>query len=290
MMKDVGDLDKSVKQLLLAIRQSGVVALSLQTIVQNEGKATEGFASDSDRLRKKRAAKTLVDLVVQDILFLAASETNLGCILLDAEESTPLTSAHKSSVAFDVVLIIDPIDGTLEYVEGRDNYSVCLGINRNGKISFAAVHFPARDILYFSTDGTSYRVEQFTFAGLDLMARLRPIHSAGNVVYVNRRVPAEMIALLTSAGFDVHDDEEDDIGVPDVLLRCMTGSVVCYISHTRQVRDILLGAIIQNTPNGFAVDWLGKDLNWPTTPRISRAIFGIGSCPESIVEITSRFQ
>ena len=61
------------------------------------------------------------------------------------------------------VRVIDPIDGTYEYLNGCDSYSVCLGVVENGKISMAIVYFPARDMLYFiGTDGQSYFVENFS--------------------------------------------------------------------------------------------------------------------------------
>ena len=281
--------DDCSKRLLLAIRQSGIIAVAFQRVVQNEGKAVEGFSSDSERLQKKRAAKTLVDLVIQDVILLAVLESNIGNFILDAEESTPLSTEHKGAVEFGSVVIVDPIDGTLEYVEGRDNYSVCLAINRQGKLPFAGVYFPRRDTLYLSANGRNIITQNYSSHGLEASDPLELIAPTGNIVYINRRVPQAMSDELRQAGFDVRDDEEWDIGVPDVLLGCINGSFVCYISHSRQIRDVLLGGIIGNAPNGYAIDWAGRALAWPNTPRVSRAIFGVGSCPKEILEISSRF-
>jgi len=47
-----------------------------------------------------------------------------------------------------------------------------------------------------------------------------------------------------------------------------------YFSETRNMRDILLGAVIGSAKGGFAKDGKGKGLVWPQKGRVPRAVFG----------------
>lgn len=55
--------------------------------------------------------------------------------------------------ASEYVWIIDPIDGTNNFVAGRDTYSVSIGLEHKGKIIVAAVYLPARDEMFTSNLG-----------------------------------------------------------------------------------------------------------------------------------------
>lgn len=44
--------------------------------------------------------------------------------------------------------IIDPIDGTNNYIEGRDTFSVSIGLEKSGEIILGVVYLPKRDELF----------------------------------------------------------------------------------------------------------------------------------------------
>lgn len=49
--------------------------------------------------------------------------------------------------------IIDPIDGTNNYVDGRDSFSISIGLEYNGKIILGVVYLPKRDELFIAEVG-----------------------------------------------------------------------------------------------------------------------------------------
>ncbi len=49
--------------------------------------------------------------------------------------------------------IIDPIDGTNNYVDGRDTFSVSLGLEHQGRIILGVVYLPKRDELFVAEKG-----------------------------------------------------------------------------------------------------------------------------------------
>jgi fructose-1,6-bisphosphatase/inositol monophosphatase family enzyme len=262
--------------MLVSMRQAGAAARLMQGRVANEGKDDgTSFPNDDAALRSRRAAKTLADEVVQEILLLAASEfLEVASTGLDAEEITPSTALFSKTPTSRQTLVVDPIDGTIEYCEGKTSYSVCVGLERGGEVVVALVYFPARDIMYRYVAGERpVVVEQVSTDPQKCPLRRSPSASGPPVIYKNGRVPLETVAALEKAGFRVRDDTDDQIGAPDAILACLRGEAVAYISHTRQMRDILLGAVIGGLPTGGAYDWHGTRLTWPRGGRVPRAVF-----------------
>ncbi|MBM3776561.1 MAG: hypothetical protein FJW37_15580 [Acidobacteria bacterium] len=54
--------------------------------------------------------------------------------------------------------IIDPIDGTRDFVRGNPNWAVLIGLESEGEVAAGFAHFPARDELYWAAAGAgAYR-------------------------------------------------------------------------------------------------------------------------------------
>jgi 3'(2'), 5'-bisphosphate nucleotidase len=51
------------------------------------------------------------------------------------------------------IWFVDPIDGTREYIEGRDDYSVMVGLAIRGEAALGVVYQPRSDRLYFGGPG-----------------------------------------------------------------------------------------------------------------------------------------
>lgn len=268
------DIDKVFSVLCTAVRQGGIIAKSFQKNVTNEGKELEIVSvNETELIQIKRMAKTLVDDAVQEIILLAISQIiDPKDIILDAEEKTPLISLFSSHDT-DLSLVIDPIDGTYEYIQGLDAFSICVGIIEKGQILLTIVFFPLRDIAYaIAPDGKSYIYKNFGMKGTDLSKEIKLPEKPKKIIYKNSRVPKNIIESVVAAGFKIIDDEE--LGCPDAILSIIEGKSVAYLSSTRQIRDIFLGAIVGNVKNGFISDWSGNTIQWPKSGRLPEAIFG----------------
>lgn len=68
------------------------------------------------------------------------------------------------------------------------------------------------------------------------------------------------------------------------IARDMQGKVTAFIARTPQVRDVLMGAIIGKIKGGFAVNWSGNKLEWPTTITVPEILIGFAN-QEEIVRI-----
>lgn len=256
----------------LAARQGGAVARLLQGKVHNEEKGLDADVKDeSEKVRAMHAAKTIVDEAVQEIILLAiADSTDPSTVLIDAEEETPMLKRFPA-IESNLSIIIDPVDGTLEYLNGMDNYSVCIGVVENNKIRIGIVFFAARDIAYGIGRGrTSYRYESFSTKGIESGSEISLPPDPKRIVYKTRSVPAEIEERFTRAGFEVRANDSYSVA----LLEVLHGEAAGYIACAPQMRDILIGPVIGLAKGGFMCDLHNKELIWPQKGRISEAFFG----------------
>ncbi len=269
------------ERLCAAVRESGVLAKKCQGTVANMPKVEEGAPDESDRLKAMRSAKTVIDEQVQEILLKALLECFPdGDILVDAEEETP-SLAHFSSSTHRSV-IIDPIDGTLEYLEGKDTYSVCIALVEDGSVAWALVYFPARDIAYaVAPDGKAYEYREFAATGTAQATAITLPESAPRVLYKTRRVALEFEQRFLDAGFEVREWDNYVQG----LLAVLSGDAVGYISCEPQMRDILIGPVIGNAAGGFMCDWHSSEITWPPSGRLPQAFFGNAAIEKEIREL-----
>ncbi len=270
--------------LCLAVRQAGVIAKALQGKVGNDGKlATQVSPNESELLQARKAAKTVVDEIIQELILIAVLEhISPNTMILDAEEKTPLVAQFGANKGI-VSLVIDPIDGTLEYLNGKDSYSVCVAIVENGKMKFALVFFPARDVAYaLAPDGKSYIYHQFSTLGVTQSEEITLPKQTTNLVYIDTRLPENIANSLRRVGFEVQSDEP--ILCPDAMISMIEKGTVACFSTNRQTRDILVGAIIGNVSGAFATDWNGQPIKWPLKGRVEQAIFGNSAQQQKIIE------
>ena len=174
-------------------------------------------------------------------------------------------------------LVLDPIDGTLDYLHQKDTWSICSAVLHEHEVHLAIVYFPKRDSMYTYVDGQGCRVyhqlKQCTAAdGEVLSVQCEKIPS---VIYKNSRLSEEIVQQLRERGFQVRDDSEQELGCPDAILACMKGEALAYFSDTRNIRDILLGAILSKLENGHAYDYAGNAARWDSHGRQKEIVFSI---------------
>jgi fructose-1,6-bisphosphatase/inositol monophosphatase family enzyme len=270
-----------------ALQQAGAVARMLQGRVRNDGKYDDTkMPNDNELVRQKRAAKTLADEVVQEILLVAASSLlDKRVVAVDAEENTPSTEGFAAfGDPKGQSLIIDPIDGTLQYIAGSDVYSICVGLVRNGTMTTALVYFAEKDICYvLDKTGQSFVADNFSEHGWRYARNLHTVNHQGRRIYVNGRVDNDVLIRLRNHGYEVVEDIELFGGAPECIMSCFSGESLGYIAHTLQMRDLLLGAIVAGAPGGRALTWAGEPLIWPPRGRVDRAVFLGSELPDDLI-------
>jgi fructose-1,6-bisphosphatase/inositol monophosphatase family enzyme len=129
----------------LAARQAGAVALQFYGKVANVEKTLDRvYVNETQRATAQ--ALTDVDLVAQEILLLALAE-RYPFVSIDPEEATPTVERFaRNRSAYTVV--IDPIDGTLNYVSRRQRFAVIVGLLKDDRYVASLAYFPLSGELF----------------------------------------------------------------------------------------------------------------------------------------------
>jgi fructose-1,6-bisphosphatase/inositol monophosphatase family enzyme len=124
--------------------QAGAVALHLQGHVQNMGKQGSG-TPEGDAL-------SVADLATQDVLLLRLVESFAG-IAVDAEEETRVVQRFAPAAPHRPLIVLDPIDGSLNYLSGSPDYAVMGALIEHDRYVASVVHFPVLDATYWAIRG-----------------------------------------------------------------------------------------------------------------------------------------
>lgn len=278
-----GQLQIFISAITAQVLAAGELAISSQGKVANLKKTVVINDHDSQRIIEQRQAKTEIDEKVQEILLTSIYQT-LGPqeIKIDAEEDTPSKNLF-TDLNPSVTIVIDPIDGTLEYLNGSDEYSINLGLIENGQVLLALIYFPKwKKLYYLAENKKSYEVTYDQKLIIQSKKELiKPQALQTNSIYTNHRVPEIVIKNLRKIGMRVVEDD-GQVSWPQSLLKCLSGEFRASIFHTPHTRDILLGALVKSLPDGFMVNWQSKAIPWPNGGRIPRVIFGVGQLTSEI--------
>lgn len=130
---DIPSRRQLVEALIPVIRRAGAIVCSLQ-----KSKIASYAKPDGSPV-------TSADLVSHHILC-AGCRALRSDIPIISEEDKGLAIEALTSVAF----IIDPLDGTKEFIRGRDEFTINIALIEEGRATAGLIYAPARDRLFFS--------------------------------------------------------------------------------------------------------------------------------------------
>lgn len=180
-------------RMTLAALQVGAMALQFYGKVPNVGKKVGPEYSD-DLHRAAAEALTDVDLAAQEIL-LYALDHDFPFVRVEPEEETPLVERFAANDSRYTV-VLDPIDGTLNYLKGHGQFAVSFGLLDGDRFDAAIVYFPLLGELFRASRG----------GGLSIVKTERaspPRVPNPTMLFRDTAVPAEAVVALEEAGFPV---------------------------------------------------------------------------------------
>jgi len=93
---------------------------------------------------------TKADLAAHNIIvnFLEEKYPEIPCL---SEESTGINFVQRES--WQQCFIIDPLDGTKEFIARNGEFTVNIALQKNGKCILGVIYVPVADVIYFAADG-----------------------------------------------------------------------------------------------------------------------------------------
>jgi len=123
-----------------AALQAGAVARRLQGEIRPRSK--EGDNPESEAL-------SAADLASQDVLLLRLADA-FPHAAVDAEEDTQTARLFPPPAPEQPLIVVDPIDGSLNYLRGAKAYAVMAAWIAGGQYLASVIYFPAWRIMYWA--------------------------------------------------------------------------------------------------------------------------------------------
>lgn len=113
------------------------------------GRAAQGFAGRAESVRKGDGSPvTAADRASQDEVLAVLRTSFPDDPVLSEEASDPLERLGRRRL-----WIVDPLDGTKEFLAGNGEYAVMVGLAVDGRAAVGAVYLPARRLMYAGARG-----------------------------------------------------------------------------------------------------------------------------------------
>lgn len=217
---------KLIQTLEPVFLKAGELAVKLQSdVVAKKKLATGTYEID---------VVTDADIEIQETILSALSKTELSECRVVAEEETE--SVEKFNQNGDILLAIDPIDGTYLYAAGAPIYSMIISLQKFGLPLYTLAHYPAIGWTHRFIGKTHHESGQRPVLSIKNINRV-VTYSYGNP---KEKVPEAIRQKLETRGYTFLDKKEltSDCGSTTLLL---ASAVEGYYCEDPLVVDGLVG-------------------------------------------------
>ncbi len=201
------------------------------------------FRSDFARWEKSPGSPVCeVDLAIDDML-----RQRLSALLPDAGWLSEETADKPDRLARERIWVVDPIDGTRDYIRGRTGWAVSVALVEAGRVVIGVLDAPARGELWRATAG----------AGATLNGR--PLTASARTDFAGARVPTD---ALPKADRDLTMVEKpNSIALRMTMVADDRADLVATLRWGNEW-DIAAAALIAREAGGAVTDALGAELTF----------------------------
>jgi myo-inositol-1(or 4)-monophosphatase len=157
-----------------------------------------------------------------------------------------------------IVWIIDPIDGTMNFIHQQRNFAISVGIYENGEGKIGLIYDVVHDELYHAVKGEGVKVNGEELPSLEAREVSESI-VAMNAMWVveNRRLPRELLAPLVK---DVRGTRSYGSAAMEMVY-VASGRIDAYITPRLAPWDFAAGVIMVEELGGVATNLRGEPLD-----------------------------
>ena len=244
--------------------------LSLASSLAREGGALirSAFGAEAEvRYKSAEQPVTETDMEVDRLLAARFEAERPGDGWLSEESGRRAGASGRSWV-------VDPLDGTWNFVQGRPGFAVCIGLVERGTPILGVVYNPVDDVLYHAVrgegafrNGQRMRAAEYPNAG-----RVRLVVSTGEI---EKGRFAEMRAMC----------EVETVGSTALkVMRVAEGAADLYLSGTdKGVWDVCAPSVIAEEAGAHVRSLVGEPLSFDLTEQPVRGLIVIGPGGESAI-------
>ena len=182
--------------------------------------------------------------------------------LLELTPNIPIvseeTSHNKSKTDLKNFWLVDPIDGTYDYINDGEEFTINAGLILNGKAAAGLINVPAKKRMFYSfTKDQSYEFTSNKTIKLDCK-KITPKNSIKVVSYSNKLKP-EIEKIHNDLGVTEH------VRMKSSLKFCViaSGEFDGYVAEPRACEwDIAAGHAILENAGGIVTDFNGNEITY----------------------------
>ena len=150
---------------------ASVVTVMRKLAIAGAAEIMDVYSSDSFDVRAKSDDSPVTEADIRaDAVISEGLKTAFPDIPLVTEEQ-----AESHGVAAEVFFIVDPLDGTKEFVQRRGDFTVNIALVENAVPTRGVVFAPARQRMFW-TDASGQSIEETGAFDADIMGDTHPIH------------------------------------------------------------------------------------------------------------------
>ena len=204
------DLQELLPELLLEIRRIAIEAGKKIMEVYESGFEIETKSDDSPVTTADLAANTHIETELRKL------STQFPIV---SEESAKISFADRSTN--DTYWLIDPLDGTKEFIKRRDSFTVNIALIHGNKSILGVIYAPALEKSYFACKGHgSYKQEGRTVSASTKLIQARKLQKEQVIIVGSRAHTGEaMKTFLAKCKADLGDYDLQSMG--SSLKMCM---------------------------------------------------------------------
>lgn len=208
--------------------------------------------------KSDKSPLTVADLASHKIIS-EALQNHFPDIPIVSEEGS--ADFNSEAVLGDRFWLVDPIDGTKEFIAHNGQFTICIGLIDKGQPVFGVVYAPALGLTYYGgpTMG-SYKIDE--------NGKLHKLHVSAkptNVIYGSRSHPSADTAKYIEQHFP--NDKVEEVGSQLKFVFVADGKADAYprFTHTMKLWDVAAGQAVLEGAGGSITRPDGSDINYSAT-------------------------
>jgi len=209
-----------------------------------------------------------------------ASETAVRAVL-ERETGIPVHGEEEGGARADLEWLVDPLDGTANFVHGFDAVGVSVGLVRDGIPVVGVVHAPLLDRTYWATEGSGAFRDGRTIA-VSGRAPEQAIVATG-FPFRRKHLLAQYLPVFEHALHSFEDIRRPGAASLDL---CWTAEGVFdgYFELALGPWDVAAGAVIVREAGGVVTDWAADPGAWLVSGDI---VAGPPGVQRAVLELTA---
>lgn len=223
--------------------REAIVAATREAAALAFGKWREGAPPDCKVWEKSKGHPACdIDVAVDELL-----KVRLSTILPEASWLSEETVDDAARLNHKLLWLVDPIDGTRDYIRGRSGWCVSIALVEEGQPIFATMAAPVQDKLWIAE------------AGRGVTCNGEVLHASQATEYMGARIPADELLKIDRHFIKV--EKPNSIAMRMTMIACDRADLVATLRWGNEW-DIAAAHLVAQEAGAIVTDAMGQPIHY----------------------------